>query len=117
MYQERKNFAITADYNQQNIYVFGGQTEIALDQCEKYSIIKDEWTILSPMNQQKSGASACIPNKDFIFVLGGYSCDCKYLRDIEVYDIAGNEWMIIKNPSIKKLERRQYAFLHPINPS
>ena len=67
MNMKRGNFAITYDDNtkkkKNDIYVFGGHDgDRYLNHCERYSVEKDEWTVIAAMNHKKSEASACMFN-------------------------------------------------------
>lgn len=50
MIQKRMNFGIVFDDKNKNVYVFGGYGDDFLDKNEKYSVEKNEWTELTPMN-------------------------------------------------------------------
>lgn len=50
MFQERYSFGITYDEKNKEVYVFGGANGYdTLNHCEKYSLEKNEWTVLEPM--------------------------------------------------------------------
>lgn len=81
MNQQRSNFCITYDRIKQVIYVFGGHTNDKtsnsgfLNHCEKFSLTKNKWTVMSPMENKKSLASSCMFNNEFIYVIGGKAED------------------------------------------
>jgi len=59
MKSERMYFATAYDSVNLLIYVFGGCTtgrgDLYLNLSEQYSILKDEWTDISPMTKTKNG--------------------------------------------------------------
>ena len=72
MNQARLYFGITYDETNKEVYVFGGNTEgHDLRHSEKYSVERNEWTVLRQMTKNKSCASAIIINPQTIYVLGG----------------------------------------------
>ena len=90
MNQERGYFGITYDSVRKEVYVLGGNNRKQyLNQCEKYSIEKDEWTEIAPLGGKKEGVSACILNNKFIYAIGGKDID-DFTNDIEKYTIGGN---------------------------
>lgn len=62
MIHKRKQFGITYSSDLNEVFVFGGEDEGPMDNCEKYSIDRDEWTELEAMKEEKYGVSACILN-------------------------------------------------------
>ena len=116
MNKERKIFAITYDDNSKQIYVFGGLgIGGALNQCEKYYVEEDRWSVIKPMSKQKYGSSACIQNKEFIFVICGSINEYSFINDIEKYDIAIDSWRTISLKSTQQLSARFMAFSFQIN--
>lgn len=87
MNYKRYGFAITYDAKDKEVYVFGGDF---INHCEKYIVELNEWILIEPMTKRKYGASACMLNNQFIFVIGGLESDC--LNDIEKYVIQTNSW-------------------------
>ncbi len=80
---------------QSNIYVLGGYAGAAacggyLSHCEKYCVLKNEWTIICSMSERKEGVSACIFDNQFIYAIGGIVGG--YLDTIEKYCIQNNQW-------------------------
>ena len=62
MMKARTSFGIVFHEPAQYIYVIGGEQRSAgyMKDCEKYSIINDEWTNVAPMVVGSVGGSACI---------------------------------------------------------
>lgn len=87
MNQVRNDFGMTYDDKNRQVYVFGGYDGSYLDHVERYSVDKNEWTVLSPMNTDKGNVSACIINNQYIFIIGGYNNNVTYLNEIEKYSI------------------------------
>ena len=80
-------FGITFDLEQEDIYVLGGYAGgIYLDNCEKYSPERNEWTTIMPMIEKKKGVSACVVDNKFVYAIGGHD-GSKYLNTIERYSI------------------------------
>lgn len=99
MNEVRHSFGITYDDSKKEVYVFGtGSTRSFQGSCEKYSIDKNEWTVLNPMTKNKSEMSACIFNYQYIFIIGGYISGKveKHLNEIDKYSIDLNSWETIK---------------------
>ena len=46
MIYDRESFGITYDPKRKEVFVFGGYNGGVLENCEKYSIAKNEWTEL-----------------------------------------------------------------------
>lgn len=97
------------------MYVLGGIGNDILDHCEKYSVDKDEWTILAPMTKEKLLVSACILNDQYIFSIGGFGYNFKSLNDIERYSIADNKWEVIKIIGDQELSPRNSSFSFQVN--
>lgn len=86
MNQKRSAFGIINDYQNQEVYIIGGHdSNDYLAHCEKYMIQSDEWISITPMNQKKMYASACILNNQFIFSIGGFNKG--KINDIQRYSI------------------------------
>jgi len=100
MNQARLYFGITYDKVKKEVYVFGGNIEgHDLAHSEKYSVERNKWTVLKPMNQYKSGAAATIINSQTIYVVGGINSSHNpqyFYNDIEKYYIGLNQWEVIR---------------------
>jgi len=96
MNQKRDDFGICCDSLNKIVYVFGGKTDDAINHCEKYSVVKDEWTEMKAMNRCKTNVSACIFDNQFIFVIGGSDFEYDCLNVIEKYSISSDTWETIQ---------------------
>lgn len=55
------------------IYICGGFNGIeCLNSCESYSAETNQWTIITPMRNRRSGVS-CIGYHSSVFVIGGFN--------------------------------------------
>lgn len=78
MKQTSLHFGITYHKMGKNVYILGGVVNIyepnqrSRNHCEKYSVEKDEWTVISPMITNMSNVSACIFDDKYIFVISAF---------------------------------------------
>ena len=91
---------------------------ICLENCEKYCIETNEWTAMSPMENKKMNASACLQGDDYIYVIGGYYGHQRQayqaLSDIERYDIDEDLWETLY---VDGMAKRYLGFSFPISPT
>ena len=72
-----------------------------------YSLENDDWIEIAPMKKQRDGASACLFNNQFIYIIGGGSNDeYEHLNDIEKYDITENSMETIEIVSEQQLPEK-----------
>uniref|UniRef100_A0AAF5HZ57 BTB domain-containing protein n=1 Tax=Strongyloides stercoralis TaxID=6248 RepID=A0AAF5HZ57_STRER len=82
------------------IYIIGGKLNEALSTVKKYSICRNVWEDIHPMNYPRWNASAIVYNNR-IFVIGGYSFNSE-LKNCEVYDIEQELWSDIPEMPYKR---------------
>ncbi len=75
------------------IYVAGGDKDGQYKTCESYTISKDKWTPIAPMNQGRRGAVGVVFGGHF-YVFGGRESGIgdDYLNICEKYNPADNKW-------------------------
>ncbi len=80
------------------IYLFGGYgqkygTTQPLDSVKSYNILTRTWTSLAPLPSPGGrGELTAVNIGDSIYCIGGISTNQKYLNQIDVYSISGNNW-------------------------
>jgi hypothetical protein len=90
-----------------NLYVFGGcclnissQQAQAVLQTEYYSILNDQWTLVSPLLNLHKEASY-FKNENFIYILGGFNVQAKCGQKIvSRYDFKKDLWENVYHLSI-----------------
>lgn len=95
MLQVRKEHA--AVYLNGYVYALGGydgQTSHFLRDCERYSLLSDEWSPISPMNTARCAFSATAVNSRHVFIFGGYD-GSQRLASIEKYDPEEDRWLLV----------------------
>lgn len=95
MMQVRKEHA--AVYLNGYVYALGGydgQTSRFLHDCERYSLLSDEWSPISSMNTARCAFSATAVNSRYIFIFGGYD-GAQRLSSIEKYDPDEDRWLLV----------------------
>jgi hypothetical protein len=85
-----------------SIYAIGGfshkdlpnEVPVTLASCEKYSILENQWSYVSTMNEARSFGSAVTLENQFIYMLGGLH-DFNVLQTIEKYDSLADNWVSV----------------------
>jgi len=75
------------------IYTFGGYDnyeKTQLKSCEYYNVAENKWykNDSVKLNTARSQASACIYDKNTIFIMGGFNKEQATLASIEKFDVA-----------------------------
>ncbi len=96
--QEKRKMALVRKehmsvYHEGYVYVLGGfesgQNRF-LSECEKYNVLRDEWSPMAPMPFNKCSFGAVVVSRNdssHIIVAGGFNGVQHRLSSIEVYDI------------------------------
>lgn len=119
MSRYRAEFSIAYNYIKNDVYVFGGiydnnNIPDTFEFCEKYSVKQNKWSAIQSMPSKRAGASACIFDNKYIYVIGGYfkyieqskavgfgllarrkparTNAQNFLNHIEKYDIENDSW-------------------------
>ena len=84
-------------YAHGQIVVAGGIGEDCniLNSCEIYSVGKDEWIEIAPLNVPAMNASICTFNSQFLFKFGGKKSETELSNVIERYDFEFNKWSVV----------------------
>lgn len=91
MMLSRSSHAATINVYKNELYVAGGYHNGKLTRtCEVYSIAKNEWRSLPPLNEEKCSSSLCVLNGRFLYCFGGLSKQensAYLLSSIEMLDL------------------------------
>lgn len=93
----------------QAVYVIGGRNGVdcQLASLERYDTLTDEWTVLQSMKYPRTAVGACSLN-GLLYVVGGECAvniphdDTMYVRHVECYDPAVNQWMSLADIAIQR---------------
>lgn len=78
------------------IYACGGYDGIhRTNTCERYDPDENQWYPISPMNHQRSDASAAVLNGK-LYIVGGFDGH-EVLQTVEEYDPETNQWRLIES--------------------
>lgn len=72
---------------------YDGSGKKMLDSCEKYSIAKNEWTLIEAMQKPKC-AFAAAATSNGIFIFGGFDGK-ERLAQIEKYSLHDKKWHVL----------------------
>ena len=72
------------------IYAIGSYTNNKT--CERYSVMKNRWTMIAPMNVGRAGAGLCSFDNKYIYAFGGRNGKRTVLNAIECYSIEKDIW-------------------------
>lgn len=74
MLQSRSSFGCTVNVHTNEVYVAGGYTNgVTTRKCEAYSVEKNQWRELPPLNEEKCATSLCVMGGRFLYCFGGFS--------------------------------------------
>jgi len=96
----------------QAVYVIGGRNGVdcQLSSLERYDTLSNEWTLLQSMKYPRTAVGACSLN-GLLYVVGGECAvstphdDTMYVRHVECYDPAVNQWISLADIAIQGRER------------
>jgi len=100
----RKRLAV-ASIRKKELYIMGGdafvlndiKTQEFFNTCEKYDIVKNEWSECPKINKPRTNIGAGTFNDRFIYLFGGYNDIDDDMNLIECFDTTNpKEWTIIK---------------------
>lgn len=77
------------------IYICGGFDGIEIfSSAEYYCPITDQWTMITPMRNLRSGVSV-VAHQDFVYALGGFNGVTR-INSVERYSPTSNSWQTIQ---------------------
>ncbi|KFK37230.1 hypothetical protein AALP_AA4G230700 [Arabis alpina] len=100
--KESRSFFACGLIGTTKVYVAGGHDDQknALRSAEVYDVERDEWSLISPMNEERDECQGFVIGTDLAFcVLSGYATETqgRFRSDAEIYDPVTNSWSKIEN--------------------
>ena len=95
----RSRHAMAGIYNTDKILMFGGGSDIYLEDTWIYDHSENNWVEMNlsvKPNARHSHAMSTIFGTDKVLLFGGYGIGDKYYDDTWVYDLSDNEWRQIE---------------------
>jgi len=96
-----KNYHSLAALSNTCIYSIGGLGQIGpIRICESLNLLTSIWTMQSPLNEARQGASTCVLGGKYLYCTGGRGKDDEIYSTIEVLDVTHNKigWSLINLP-------------------
>lgn len=96
------------------IYVVGGRSDSArFNIVQRYDSWKDTWTLITSLNEERSGTSlvAC---QGRLYAIGGRKYEDTYLKSVECYDPIKNKWTLVSPMCVARASSSATSIKHTI---